>query len=233
VSLDVSFSQGCVAVSKLDGTVTHKEQFQENEGPPAHLDVHGSHLAVATSRGVLWIYDISRPKPQPRKGRPGRSFEGDGNQRLGSILSVRLNCDASRVSVLARAARDPNNPGLLSVTGTVSAARDTKLYVYDVEADNFSEADCGADHFPVSHMWDDADPRLLAAEVQRVGEASSAETDLHAHVHLREVHPHPPSYCSPYRVSYGSLNPPPPSYCSPCRVSYGSLNHPPPSPPTV
>jgi hypothetical protein len=25
-------------------------------------------------------------------------------------------------------------------------------------------------------------------------------------------------------VSYGSLNPPPPSYCSPYRVSYGSLN---------
>ena len=40
--------------------------------------------------------------------------------------------------------------------------------------------------------------------------------------------PPPPSYCSPYRVSYGSLNPPPPSYCSPYRVSYGSLTPPPP-----
>ena len=61
----------------------------------------------------------------------------------------------------------------------------------------------------------------------------------------------PPSYSSPYRVSYGSLNPPPllfplprvlrepeppppPSYCSPYRVSYGSLNPPPPTvPPTA
>jgi len=36
--------------------------------------------------------------------------------------------------------------------------------------------------------------------------------------------PPPPSYCCPYRVSYGSLNPPPPPYCCPYRVSYGSLN---------
>ncbi len=58
---------------------------------------------------------------------------------------------------------------MLTYAGAASwSISDTKIYVYDVEADVFLSYDCGPTHWPVSHAWDHADDRLLAVEVPHI-----------------------------------------------------------------
>ena len=71
--------------------------------------------------------------------------------RLGQVISVRVNCSGTKISIL-RESED-------------SRDADARLLVYDVESETTSEYDFGSG-IPENHCWDAEDPRLLACEAR-------------------------------------------------------------------
>ena len=46
--------------------------FSEADGVPEHLDINGEFLAVVTSKGVIQIYDVRKPKEPKATGAAGK-----------------------------------------------------------------------------------------------------------------------------------------------------------------
>ena len=91
------------------------------DGHPQFLDTGKRHLAVATAAGVIRVFDVSRPEPKPvatgrfepvptasaaasaaaaAAGKPGASADSSGGGGA-EIVGVRVNCDGTRVAILA------------------------------------------------------------------------------------------------------------------------------------
>jgi hypothetical protein len=115
---------------------------------------------VATSRDVIRMWDIRRKE---LKSTTLRKFE-NGDQALGQITSVCVNCDGTRISLLAK---------LVEKSSSSHRMPQKHVYVYDCETDSFMSFDCGPKHFPVGHSWDATDPRLLACETKQMIEVGS------------------------------------------------------------
>ncbi|CAM9516830.1 unnamed protein product, partial [Phaeothamnion confervicola] len=164
-----------VAVYNLSGGFKSELSFTEGEGSPILLDINGTSLVVATDRGVLKLFDVSRR---------GGSGDGDGSLggnkdnnaaigssgggsgllsgggSLGAIRSVRVNADGTRVSVLS----DKVHGQALRILEP-----DSRLHVYDADRDVVISYDFGAGgRCPTQHFWDGEEPRLLAVETRRV-----------------------------------------------------------------
>jgi len=128
------------------------------------------HLAVATSNGRIKVMDVSRV--QPRQVGSAGSFVDEAGESYGTITSIAINCDGTRVSMLASR----------SMGGSMRVP-DTRVFVYNLDMDAVSAYDCGANMFPRSHYWDHQEPKLLAVETYRVRDATkqdSAEGDADA-----------------------------------------------------
>ena len=109
-----------VEVCNLQGTVKFTLAFTDAEGEPATLDIMGSFLVVGTSTGIIKMWDISRREPRQIMG-TGKQFADKAGKSLGTIESVRVNADGTRVSVLS------------SVKGSGSSSSSipsTKLHVW-------------------------------------------------------------------------------------------------------
>ena len=67
----------------------------------------------------------------------------------------------------------------------------TKLHVYDVDGDKMYHYDFMAQsRFPISHCWDQEEPRLLACETRRFGVVQETPTLEDSEASSRiEVHP--------------------------------------------
>eukprot|EP01006_Ploeotia_vitrea_P038293 TRINITY_DN66224_c9_g3_i2.p1 TRINITY_DN66224_c9_g3~~TRINITY_DN66224_c9_g3_i2.p1 ORF type:complete len:1410 (+),score=219.44 TRINITY_DN66224_c9_g3_i2:87-4316(+) len=132
----------------------HKKQtlmFPENEGSPEHMDVHGDHLAVVTSNNFLKMWRLGREaKPTQTK----RLFE---DQTGVEVTSIRCNCDGNKVSLLCK-----------TINKEGHTMTDTKFYVYDLETERLTSYDFnGVSRFPISHCWDETEPKLLGCETRR------------------------------------------------------------------
>ncbi|XP_052833890.1 intraflagellar transport protein 140 homolog [Octopus bimaculoides] len=191
--------QGTVKVRTFQGTVKQFLDFSEGEGQPVCLDISENFLVIATDRGILKLFDLSRRKIRPHSvPKPMCEFIPD----LGRIVSVKSNCTGSRISLLCMKTNEQP---------------DTNLYVWDVELDKvltFSfdsssemSSDGGGDHigeekddskshgagdatpdgsnnqikvvavskgmtgrYPVSHFWDAKVPHLLSCEARLITE---------------------------------------------------------------
>eukprot|EP01012_Entosiphon_sulcatum_P045924 TRINITY_DN6146_c0_g1_i1.p1 TRINITY_DN6146_c0_g1~~TRINITY_DN6146_c0_g1_i1.p1 ORF type:complete len:1449 (+),score=295.84 TRINITY_DN6146_c0_g1_i1:53-4399(+) len=157
-------SMGRIEVLSLQGA--HKKQtltLPENEGSPLFMDVHGDFLAVATSRGFVRMWRIGREvKPH---GFVKQVFAPESGV---DITSIKVNCDGSRVSLLAKVR-----------TAAGHTTTDSRLYVYDFEVDrlrsySFEEVS----RYPISHCWDETEPKLLGCETRRFrsGDANDEDT---------------------------------------------------------
>jgi intraflagellar transport protein 140 len=132
----------------------------EMEGLPVCLDVTGQFLVASTSMNVIRVWNVSRAQPKP-VGTP-RKFEAMDQKSLGDIRSVRINKDGTRVSMLVDQRMGPG--GTYVSSGTLRLP-DSRVFVYDLEADNFITYKVGNNSVPVAHSWDSTDARLMCCEV--------------------------------------------------------------------
>lgn len=116
----------------------------------------GNFLVVATTTGLIKMWDISRR--EPRQLGAGSTFTDKDDMSMGSIVSVRVNADGTRVSVLSTKQKAatavpyarPTNPTQLdqqgpSLTHFACDCRDTKVHVlftdlHKIEAYDFGPA---------------------------------------------------------------------------------------------
>ena len=129
--------------------------FSDQEGAPAHLDVSGNFLAVATTKGYLSMFKISGSRAQKIASGTRFALSSSKKKLIGDIVSIRCNADGSRVSILSttRAGR-----------GGASGQPDTRVHVWHVQRDEVQAFDLGPKRMPTSHFWDAYEPRLFAVE---------------------------------------------------------------------
>ncbi|XP_076446737.1 intraflagellar transport protein 140 homolog [Babylonia areolata] len=179
-----TIEQGKVQVRTFQGTVKQLMTFAEPEGQPVSLDVCGHYLVVATDVGIVRVYDLSR---REAKAHTNPKNLADIVPGFGSVVSAKVCCNGSRVSILVK---------------TNEGSSDPKMYFWDVELDtvqyfNFetgrgeqddyptgaegqdeekdtNDAERGknqaakdiAGRYPVSHYWDMEEPKLLVCEAR-------------------------------------------------------------------
>ncbi|KAG9476789.1 hypothetical protein GDO78_002272 [Eleutherodactylus coqui] len=158
-----------VQIRTLQGTVKQLLSFSVLEGNPCMLDICGTFLVVATDAAHFKLFDLSRREAKAHSNCKSLSELMPG---LGSIVSIRCNANGSKVSILANRA---------------DGHLDSKMYFYDVDLDTMSffdfwngqadqqespsnmdtnvpESTKLLDRIPISHFWDQNEPRLLVCE---------------------------------------------------------------------
>eukprot|EP00058_Branchiostoma_floridae_P021724 XP_002607214.1 hypothetical protein BRAFLDRAFT_118626 [Branchiostoma floridae] len=109
---------GKIQVRNFQGTVKQLLTFSETEGEPIAMDVCGQYLVAGTSTNFLRMWDLSR---REAKQHCNPKNLGEVIPELGAIVSVKSNCNGSKVAVLIK-----KTQGQL----------DSRLWIYDVELDS-------------------------------------------------------------------------------------------------
>ncbi|CAM9784245.1 unnamed protein product [Chrysoparadoxa australica] len=165
---------GKIEIFNLSGGFKSALTFTEGEGSPILMDLNGRFLAVATDRGVIKLFDISKKEkkeglPVRPLGSAGKFVEQETGEVIGAIRSIRCNADGTRVSILS----DKVHGKTITILEP-----DPRLHVYDADKDVVVHYDWGKHgRYPTSHFWDAAEPRLLAVEVQRLRGGSTPKAD--------------------------------------------------------
>ena len=73
--------------------------FAEPEGRPVSLDTCGHYLVVATDVGIVRVYDLSR---REAKAHTNPKNLADIVPGFGTIISAKVSCNGSRVSILVK-----------------------------------------------------------------------------------------------------------------------------------
>ena len=149
--------EGRVDVCTLQGKKQDSLSFSETEGLPRHIDIHGNLMAIATKEGTLKIYDVSRKGAARQLGSSARFVDAVGKS-LGNITQIKVNCDGTRIAILAE---EENS---LSFTREPS----TQLYVYNSEMNGVISHNFGPKRYPHSVQWDRHEQKLLACEAIKV-----------------------------------------------------------------
>ncbi|GBG32279.1 Intraflagellar transport protein 140-like [Hondaea fermentalgiana] len=154
-----------LSVCNLQGVSRAEVSFSEHEGEPRFMHINGKYLAVATHKGMLKVFDVSRREPRPVGG--GAWFVSSARSKggkplgkqvpIGEIRSIRCNADGTRVSVLCDIVR-----------GQHLREPDTRIHVWNLNRDEFQAYEFGPTRYPVSHFWDGQEPKLLACEAKRL-----------------------------------------------------------------
>ncbi|CAM9668740.1 unnamed protein product, partial [Ectocarpus sp. 12 AP-2014] len=155
-----------VEIYNLKGGFKSALAFTEAEGNPILVSLCGSFLAVATDRGVIKLYDVSKRAKIDASTLPVRPLGNAGafkcpktGNSLGVIRSISCNADGTRVSILSD-----------KVHGQALKIRfpDSRIHVYGSDKDSVESYDWGPEgRFPTAHFWDPQEPRLLAVEARR------------------------------------------------------------------
>uniref|UniRef100_A0A8C7HLW9 Intraflagellar transport 140 n=1 Tax=Oncorhynchus kisutch TaxID=8019 RepID=A0A8C7HLW9_ONCKI len=151
-----------VQVRTPQGTVKQLLAFSEAEGNPVLLSVCQGYLVVGTDTAHIKVFDLTR---REAKAHCSAKNLVDLTPNLGALKSVKCNANGNQVSIL--------------VTQSVKL-----MYFYDVEMDTLSHFDfftgrppsgisqaddtercvCLSERCPVSHFWDENEPRLFVCE---------------------------------------------------------------------
>uniref|UniRef100_A0A1A7WHH5 Intraflagellar transport 140 homolog n=1 Tax=Iconisemion striatum TaxID=60296 RepID=A0A1A7WHH5_9TELE len=169
-----------VQIRTPQGTVKQLLTFSKAEGNPVLLNVCQSYLVVGTDTAHIRVFDLSR-----RDAKASCSAKNLAEQisNLGALRSVKCNASGSQVSILI---------------SQVNGRPDHKVYFYDVEMDavthfdfftgrpssgvvqteesekqKFQETEFSG-RCPVSHYWDESEPRLFVCETVPVSSESSS-----------------------------------------------------------
>jgi len=109
-------------VTSLQGHAKQSLSFPESEGPLKGSNRNNNFLVVYTTNNYLRIYDLSRR--ELKQVGVTRKFE-DSKGPLGENIFCNINCDGSKVSIIA--------------TVKINQSYQTVLFVYDVEVDAFHQ----------------------------------------------------------------------------------------------
>jgi len=145
-------------------TAAQNLTFSETtEGFPICMDVHGDFLVVATDKHFIKLWRLgSEAKPHGQPPYAKNLFTEPNIE----ITSVKINCKGSQVSILTKTKDEARH-----------FVQSTKLHVYDVDGDKMYHYDFMAQsRFPISHCWDQEEPRLLACETRRFGVVQETPT---------------------------------------------------------
>ncbi|XP_069343215.1 intraflagellar transport protein 140 homolog [Eulemur rufifrons] len=172
-----------VQVRTWQGTVKQLLLFSETEGSPCFLDICGNFLVVGTDLAHFKSFDLSRREAKVHCHCKNLAELLPG---VGTIASLRCNAAGSKISILLSKA--DNSP-------------DSRICFYDVEMDTVTVFDFNtgqidqretlsfngqetkshlfaderlANRVPVSHFWDQSEPRLFVCEAA-VQEAQGAQ----------------------------------------------------------
>ncbi|XP_041829697.1 intraflagellar transport protein 140 homolog [Melanotaenia boesemani] len=171
-----------VQIRTPQGTVKQLLTFSKSEGNPVLLNVCQSYLVVGTDTAHIRVFDLSR---RDAKAHCGAKNLADEIANLGALRSVKCNANGSQVSILI---------------SQVNGRPDHKVYFYDVEMDTvthfdfftgrpssgisqqeesekqqFQETELSG-RCPVSHFWDESEPRLFVCETVPVSSESSSNS---------------------------------------------------------
>uniref|UniRef100_A0A8C8CN11 Intraflagellar transport protein 140 homolog n=1 Tax=Oncorhynchus tshawytscha TaxID=74940 RepID=A0A8C8CN11_ONCTS len=162
-----------VQVRTPQGTVKQLLAFSEAEGNPVLLSVCQGYLVVGTDTAHIKVFDLTR---REAKAHCSAKNLVDLTPNLGALKSVKCNANGNQVSILVT---------------QVNGRPDHRMYFYDVEMDTLSHFDfftgrppsgisqaddtercvCVCVHSfdlvercPVSHFWDENEPRLFVCE---------------------------------------------------------------------
>ncbi|KAM9426484.1 intraflagellar transport protein 140 homolog [Pholidichthys leucotaenia] len=173
-----------VQIRTPQGTVKQLLTFSKSEGNPVLLNVCQSYLVVGTDTAHIRVFDLSR---RDAKAHCSAKNLADHISNLGALQSVKCNANGSQVSIL-----------IFQVNGRP----DHKVYFYDVEMDTVTHFDfftgrpssgiSQAEEIdkqqiegtgligrcPVSHFWDENEPRLFVSELVPISSESSSVSYL-------------------------------------------------------
>uniref|UniRef100_A0A673Y600 Intraflagellar transport 140 n=1 Tax=Salmo trutta TaxID=8032 RepID=A0A673Y600_SALTR len=163
-----------VQVRTPQGTVKQLLAFSEAEGNPVLLSVCQGYLVVGTDTAHIKVFDLTR---REAKAHCSAKNLVDLTPNLGALRSVKCNANGNQVSILVT---------------RVNGRPDHRMYFYDVEMDTLSHFDfftgrppsgisqaddtercvcvcvhsfdCLSERCPVSHFWDENEPRLFVCE---------------------------------------------------------------------
>ncbi|XP_056152909.1 intraflagellar transport protein 140 homolog isoform X2 [Lampris incognitus] len=159
-----------VQVRTPQGTVKQLLPFSETEGNPVLLSVCQVYLVVGTDAAHIKVFDLTRREAKAHCNAKNLS---DCIPSLGALRSVKCNANGSQVSILI---------------SLVNGRSDHKVHFYDVEMDTVthfdfftgrpssstsqpddsdrqqSQATELSGRCPVSHFWDENEPRLFVCE---------------------------------------------------------------------
>ncbi|XP_070423153.1 intraflagellar transport protein 140 homolog [Equus przewalskii] len=181
-----------VQVRTWQGTVKQLLLFSETEGNPCFFDICGNFLVVGTDLAHFKSFDLSRREAKVHCNCKSLAELVPG---AGGMASLRCNANGSKISILLSKA--DNSP-------------DSKICFYDVEMDtvtildfktgqidrretlSFNGQETKKSHafaderltnlIPVSHFWDQSEPRLFVCEaVREVPGAQLLPTDKKPH----------------------------------------------------
>ncbi|XP_029977413.1 intraflagellar transport protein 140 homolog isoform X2 [Sphaeramia orbicularis] len=169
-----------VQIRTPQGTVKQLLTFPKAEGNPVLLSVCQSYLVVGTDTAHIKVFDLSR---RDAKAHCSTKNLTDQIANLGALNSVKCNANGSQVSILI---------------SQVNGRPDHKVYFYDVEMDTVTHfdfftgrpssgimqsEDSDRQEFegtelsgrcPVSHFWDENEPRLFVCETIPISSESSS-----------------------------------------------------------
>uniref|UniRef100_A0A3B4EX67 Intraflagellar transport 140 n=1 Tax=Pundamilia nyererei TaxID=303518 RepID=A0A3B4EX67_9CICH len=164
-----------VQIRTPQGTVKQLLTFSKAEGNPVLLNVRQSYLVVGTDTANIRVFDLSR---RDAKAHCSTKNLADQIPNLGALRSVKCNANGSQVSILI---------------SQVNGRPDHKVYFYDVEMDTVThfdfftgrpssgisqEEESENGHSPVSHFWDESEPRLFVCETVPVSSESILNSSL-------------------------------------------------------
>ncbi|XP_028989874.1 intraflagellar transport protein 140 homolog [Betta splendens] len=173
-----------VQIRTPQGTVKQLLTFSKTEGNPVLLSVCQSYLVVGTDTAHIRVFDLSR---RDAKAHCSAKSMTEEIANLGALRSVKCNANGSHVSILI---------------SQVNGRPDHKVYFYDVEMDTVTHFDFftgrpssgilqpeeserpqfqGTEldgRCPVSHFWDESEPRLFVCETVPISSESTSISHL-------------------------------------------------------
>ncbi|DBA86980.1 TPA: hypothetical protein ACH3X2_000362 [Trebouxia sp. C0005] len=151
-----------IEVCSMAGAVEQTFVLSEGDGKPTNMEACSQFLFVFTDTSRLCMWSLSGREAKPYGG-AGRVLDLPPDLLL---ISMRCNCDGSKVSMLTRQASS-------------SQQQSQELFVYDVQTGTISICsfgDEGALRCPQQHFWDAEHPLLLACELAKTGNAQKKRT---------------------------------------------------------
>ncbi|KAM9837971.1 intraflagellar transport protein 140 homolog [Aulostomus maculatus] len=173
-----------VQIRTPQGTVKQLLTFSKVEGNPVLLSVCQSYLVVGTDTAHIRVFDLSR---RDAKAHCSAKNLAEQIANVGALRSVKCSANGSQVSILI---------------SQVNGRPDQKVYFYDVEMDTVTHFDFfigrpssgvsqpedserqqfqGTElsgRCPVTHFWDECEPRLFVCETVPISSESSSSTYL-------------------------------------------------------
>uniref|UniRef100_A0AAA9RV10 Intraflagellar transport 140 n=1 Tax=Bos taurus TaxID=9913 RepID=A0AAA9RV10_BOVIN len=166
-----------VQVRTWQGTVKQLLPFSESEGNPCFLDICGTFLVVGTDLAHFKSFDLSRREAKVHCGCKSLAELVPG---VGGLTSLRCSASGSKISLLlSKADNSPDSKicfydvdmdtvTILDLkTGQIDQRETLSINGQETKKSQALEDERLTDLVPVSHFWDQSEPRLFVCEAVR------------------------------------------------------------------